>query len=90
MENNVLNGKWQGWLCCGQYLIDQAGNKYSPEDVNQCFYGRQLYKELTGNQFQIRTLKGHLKQQLEKDKAYSPDHSSIIQHLIYALQRSIA
>lgn len=57
--------RWDGWsLTDDGFLADPAGNKYTPEDIEATFYGRQLYVALSGDQSQIRTLKKLLEEKL--------------------------
>lgn len=83
-----LIGNWSNWGCDGNYLIDEDGNRYSPLDVKQCFFGRQLYKELTGTQFVIRTMKEHLARKIKTDNnplAIPFDVSELIKSLYFRI-----
>ncbi len=68
-----LKGSWDGWTCDNQYLVDNAGNKYLPGHLVETFYGRMLYRELTGRQTNIRTMKGYLKNRVRTEKSKSMD-----------------
>lgn len=68
-KNNFgdVHDTWDGWnLTSEGFLADPAGNKYLPSDLNSAFFGRQLYKTLTGTPYQITCMKQRLQKKLSE------------------------
>lgn len=54
---------WEGWFFDDQgYLLDPAGNKYLPRDLQAAWWARQAWQERAGYPGQLRFLHEHLRQ----------------------------
>ena len=61
--------KWQGWVIDDdEYLVDPAGNKYRPEDMQLVFWCRQAWQSKAGRPSQIRFMREHLEQLVRESR----------------------
>jgi len=71
---------WDGWNLDNEgRLVDPAGNRYSPRDIEAAFYGKQLYKSLAGTPFHIHSLKQVLEQKIKNAPATTVQISYVTQ-----------
>lgn len=60
-----LPKRWKGWGFEHGYLVDENGNRYSPEMVKASLFAQQLAHELTGSPLQILSLRDELRKRVD-------------------------
>lgn len=56
---------WENWSFEGEFLIDEANNKYHINDIRSLFFQRQLHNSLMGSKYDIFCLKTALEDKLK-------------------------
>ena len=66
MDRINVPKEWKRWSFQGEFLIDEAHNKYHINDIRALFFQRQLHNELLGNKYDIKCLKEALQEKLKE------------------------
>jgi hypothetical protein len=61
---------WKGWGFYECYLVDDAGNRYTPDMVKSSLFTYQLKHELTGSTGQVLSLKNILLTKTQPKRIY--------------------
>ena len=65
----VLPTAWDGWYFNDEFLCDDAGNKYSQNDIKAIFFTKQSINSLIGNQSNVISLKSELEKKIKTLKS---------------------